>query len=293
MIEAIRANPIVAGVLLPLVAAIVLALVIGAAGRGPASRYAIGGAFIGFLLAYLAIEALPDLPPSTAKQKVFYLVILAFVAGLTLDRAGRPRLWQRAILLLYPVVALVWLAWRPLQAGPDARLIAELAVLWGVSAIILLRLAAASSDGALRPGPLVVVAAVGAAVIGLVGASASLAQLSAAIAAALGGMLLVAFIARLLGRETPYDFGATGILGVGASLLTLVYVMVLFAPDVSRPALGVLLLVFVADLMPHRFARLHGALRRAAGPVILTLLAAVPTVVAIAVALLTLEESPY
>ena len=290
MIEAIRANPLVAGVALPLTVAALLTLAARAIG-GPTAgpRYAIAGAVVGFLLAYLAIEALPMLPPPTAKQKVFYLVIIAAAAGLVLDRLDRPALVERACLLLYPVVALVWLAWRPLQAGPDAALIAELVVLWVVSVIVLVRLAAASGSGALRPGPLVVVAAVGAAVVALLGASASLAQLTAAVAAALGGLLSVAFAARLLGRATPYAFGATGVLGLGGALLGLAYIMVLFTPDISRPALAVLILVFVTDLVPHRFARLRGALRRAAGPVVLTALALVPAVIAIAVAWLSFD----
>ena len=77
MIEAIRSNPFLAGIGLPLLAALLVTAAARAlAGPRLGARYAVAGAIVGFLLAYLAIEALPAFPPTTAKQKVFYLAII-------------------------------------------------------------------------------------------------------------------------------------------------------------------------------------------------------------------------
>ncbi len=68
----------------------------------------------------------------------------------------------------------------------------------------------------------------------------------------------------------------------------------LFTEDVSLWALAILSLIFLTDLVPLNIRFGNDAVRRALRPVALTLIAAIPAVVAIGVAFLTGEDaSPY
>ena len=143
------------------------------------------------------------------------------------------------------------------------------------------------------PGVQILVASAGVAVVALIGASASLAQISGGLAAAMGGVLVLAFGA-LVVFGSRYGFGALGVFGAGGALLAIAYALVLFTEGVSLWALAVLSLVFLTDLVPLK-VRVGGTMvRRALQPVALTIVAAVPTAIAVGLAFISGDgASPY
>ena len=251
-------------------------------------------AAIGFLVTYVVVEGLPAFPAAGGKQKIFFLGLAGLVLGLLLDISGRAAVVERIAIVVFPAAGLLWMAQRLLSFGVDLEILLPLVLLWAVSVVILWRLSLAGAHGGIMvPGIQVVVASVGVSVVALVGASASLAQLSGGLAAATGGVLLLAFVA-LVVFGSRYGFGALGVFGAGGTLLALSYVLVLFTEDVSLWALAILSLIFLTDLVPLNIRFGNDAVRRALRPVALTLIAAIPAVVAIGVAFLTGEDaSPY
>ncbi|MHA1564400.1 MAG: hypothetical protein ACTSX7_03715 [Alphaproteobacteria bacterium] len=297
MFEALTSNPAFDATVLPLGVALAATLLIWLiAGPYRAPQIIFAAAMAGILAAYWSIENLPPVLPVTGKQKLFYFIILLLVAGWAIDGPERRqrRLSGAARLSLFglPALALIWLAWRPLLDGPDVQLLSEMAVLWLVAVLVHWRLQGQERAGALVGGVQVLVAAAGLAVVAVIGASASLAALAGAVAAAMGGVLLWLFV-KTLAYDERFGFGALGWLASAGVLLFIGDVLVLFAPDVNRWSLALLLLVFLADKVPAG-RRSRGALGRAMNPVVLTMIAAVPVVAAVGLAMLSGGgDSPY
>lgn len=118
-------------------------------------------------------------------------------------------------------------------------------------------------------------AAIGVSIVALLGASASIAQLAGTLAAAIGGFLLWNW------PWARYPLGAAGVLGGGGVLLSLVLTLGLFSEDVSRPALGLLILIFLA---PPLAARLPLGRYAVFGPIVLGIVAAIPVVLSALIA---------
>ncbi|MDP6843158.1 MAG: hypothetical protein QGH73_15920 [Rhodospirillales bacterium] len=125
------------------------------------------------------------------------------------------------------------------------------------------------------PAIMLLFAAIGVSIVALLGASASIAQLAGTLAAAIGGFLLWNW------PWARYPLGAAGVLGGGGVLLSLVLTLGLFSEDVSRPALGLLILIFLA---PPLAARLPLGRHAVLGPVVLGIVAAIPVAIAALIA---------
>lgn len=297
VLETLTSNPAFGATLLPLAVALAatgVIWVIGGPYRAPAIVF--GAAMVGILAAYWWIEGLPPVLPTTGKQKLFYFIVLVLAVGWSID--GRERVQRRLSGLArfsmfgLPALVLIWLSWRLLLAGPDFGLLTALAVLWLAAVVVHWRLHGHERSGALVGGVQVLVAAVGLSVVALLGASASLAALAGSVAAAMGGVLLWLYITVLI-RDERLGFGALGWIASAGVLLFVGDLLVLFAPDVNRWSLALLLLVFFADKVPTG-RRSRGAMDRALRPVVLGIIAAVPVVAAIGLALLSGgEASPY
>lgn len=296
MVEALINNPAFGASVLPLGVALGATLFIWlVAGPYRAPQIVFGAAVVGILVAYWWIERLPPVLPITGKQKLFYFIVLLLAAGWAIDgperRPRRPGGLARLSMFGLPALALIWLAWRPLMAGPDGQLLSEMAVLWLVAVLVHWRLQGQERAGALVGGVQVLVAAVGLAIVAVIGAAASLAALAGAVAAAMGGVLLWLYIMTLMNDER-FGFGALGWLACAGVLLFIGNLLVLFAPDVNRWSLALLLLVFLADKVPSG-RRSRGPMARVTGPVFLTLIAALPVAAAVGLAMLTGDASPY
>ncbi len=262
--------------------------IIGGPERGP--RLMGIAALVGFLLAYTLSEGVPGFPPSAAAQKLFYLVLLGGAAGFALDLAGRPPQLQRTARMIFPGLALLWLAWQQLAAGVALGELATLAALWAGGALVLWRLERAETQsGGLSATLLLVVGALGTAGIAMLGASPTVASLARALAAAAGGLALWGYCIWLV-KTARGPFGATALLGGGGALLGLAYTLALASPQASRAALVVLLLVFFADMAAGRIRLGNSLYSRALGPALFAALAAVPALAALGVA--TLMSGP-
>ncbi len=286
--EALIANPAFGVSVLPLVAALGAALLIWlVAGPYRAPQIIFAAALAGMLAAYWWLEKLPRVVPVTGQEKLFYFIILLLAAGWAIDGPERRprRLGGSARLAMFglPALALVWVAWGPLVAGPDGPLLGEMAVLWLVAVLVHWRLQGQERAGALVGGVQLMVAAVGLAVVAAIGAAASLAALAGAVAAAMAGVLLWLYVLTLFNDER-FGFGALGWLASAGVLLFIGDLLVLVTPDVNRWSLALLLLVFLADKVPSR-RRSRGAMARVMNPLVLIMMAAVPVAAAVGLAM--------
>ncbi len=289
-------NPIVLGALVPfvlsLVGTVVLRLGLGAV-AGP--RYAIAAVGLSFLITYWLLLGIPAFPPPASIQKVLYLAVLAWVAGLVIDITHTERAMGHLLSYVFPVIALVWLGWRLIVGGAGVGDVVAMIALYAAAILVFWRVAATARSAdieinaryALLPSILVMVAAMAAGFVAVIGASASLAQLALALGFATGGYLLWNYITYLRQGQT-FNFGATGAFGAAGIMLVLIDVMALFATRVSRWALLLVVLVFAADLVVRRVA-LEGAWARWLNPVLYGVLVALPAIAAVVVATVTAD----
>lgn len=290
--DAWMSNPAFLGTVPALVAAIVVGSPLVT--RNGWLRNAVAAILVGFVIGFLFIEELPPMPPVTAKQKLFYVAAALLVLGITLDATGLSRSRAARLQWLAPLVILAWLSWR-LLGSPDLRFALEFVALLVASAFVLWRLrgdtvAGSQAVGVLGPGTQLLVAAGGFSIIAVVGGSASLGMLGSSMAAAAGGVLLWAYAASLL-KDRILGFGAAGWLGAGGVFMTVVATTVLFTEGVNRWALAVLLLVFLANEVRVPLPR--GFAGRVVRPVVLGVVAAIPAVVAVGIAVLLSDDTPY
>jgi hypothetical protein len=295
-------SPEVQGGVIPFATALVLALAIRLAGGqtwGP--RLAILGAALGFLAAYWLLESV-TWPAVSAKQKVFWLAALAVLLGVLLEVAGGRRAGTLVVAHLFPLVALLWLAWRQIERGPSSELLIALVALYVASLVVVWMLDSAMSShdhdarhggGHVNAAALLLLAGFAAGAISLFGAEIGMAQLSVAIGAVMGGVLLPSYLL-YLARGEALKFGPIGIVGVGGAWLTCVYVMVLYGSSVSFPALAVLLLTFLLNIAARRIRVGESAAARLLEPVLYGAIVAIPAVAAVVYVVLTAEpETGY
>jgi hypothetical protein len=281
---------------IPCAAAFVLALVIRAAGEGAGRRVAALALGLGFFAAYHLIDGIPAFPPPATKHKVFYVALAGLALGLALDLAGLARAGGHLFAFVLPAAALWWLRQNQIAAGPDAGLIATLAVLFLVSVVVYWRQAASArgsdapeaSSAALFPPIQVLAAAAGLGGIALLGVSLTFGSVGLALAAASGGFLLASYLVHLFsGRALGY--GALGAFGAGGAWLALGFGATFEADaPIKRVLLGVVALAFVADFVARPFALGAplgaGAFARLARPILYGVVVGIPPAAALAYA---------
>ncbi len=186
---------------LPFVVALATALLAFALNR----RYAALGLVLGFLAAYWLIMGLPPLAPRGSAQKLPYLALLAAGAGLAVEiGAARFRLLRPGLALALPLVIGIWLGWRGLARGEGTSFAAVAALVVAGGAVLLAygQPPEAGRRGLEAPAVALVLAlALGA--LALLGRTASTAQLAFALAAALGGGLILNWPSPALSFRRP------------------------------------------------------------------------------------------
>lgn len=265
------ANPAVQSGALPFLTALVVAALLGFSGAAP-SRFAGLAVLAGFLVAYVITIGLPPLPPKSSGQKIAYLALLGGLTGFTLQLA-QVHSGRRALVgLIVSALAISWLGWRKLAAGPSPDHVTMALILVG-AAIALFTTERQSEDGADKTVPLLVVSFAFAG-IAFYGASASMAQNAGALAAALGGLLILNWPKRRFGLDATARM--TGVV----TLIALITQMALFtkAPQ-WIPAL--LIPALFADRLADRFIPHESATASLVRPVVIALLAAAPAAAAL------------
>ena len=125
--------------------------------------------------------------------------------------------------------------------------------------------------------------AIGGSLLSLLGAYIGFSQALGAMAAFLGGYILIAYIGLIRQPEKPQKLlSGTTLQIILLSIMTLLLVVGLFAPGVSPVALAVLGLTLVTPRISSRLNNSNKRLR----PILIGLIAAIPTAASIAIAAL-------
>jgi hypothetical protein len=271
-------HPIFQSGILPVFVAFVLTgaiRMVGGAERGPA----LAGASVGLaaILAYVVILAWPAWPPGQSIQKLAYVVAAGLGLGVLADAVPVPRGVRRALVILVPLIGLAWLAEPVLRAGPDLADSAVLGTMALAALVVGWRLIRREGEADLTSAIQIGAAAIGLALIALLGATASVFQLALALGAATGGFALWNW------PLMRFPAGASLLLGAGGAFIAIAGLLVLFT-EASRVALALLMLVFFTDTITAGVRVGGGPLGRVLAPVITAAAAAILVLAATAVA---------
>ena len=222
---------------------------------------------IGFLVAYVTITGLPPFPPRSSSQKLAYVILLGLILGIAWGLLRIPRPANLITMFVAAAAGVAWLA-QPKLKSPELATLLPIAILWIAGSVALMRLSASRGDypdGAM----MLVLAAMGLAVVAFFGRSASMLQFGGALAASAGGFVLCAWF------MPSFRLGQAGIYGGGIALLSIATVLALYTKS-SLLALAVLILVFFLDSVVERLPASAGTLGRILRPVWMGVLALVP-----------------
>ncbi|MBL4891015.1 MAG: hypothetical protein JKX91_04165 [Rhizobiaceae bacterium] len=231
---------------------------------------------------YVLLEGMPSFPPVSSRHKVVF-IIGGFIASTLLF--GRWKQARTGINFLLLLIGLVWLDWNRLFDAsmlPRFLALAVLIVLATLASMHSVRTELPKKDGFMWPIMLLCFA-IGGSLISLLGAYIGFSQALGALAAFIGAYILIAFIAVVRQPEKPQALLSETTLQIMLlSIMTLLLVVGLFAPGASPVALAMLGLIFAA---PHFSSRLNTANKRLR-PILIGLIAAIPTAASVAVAAL-------
>jgi hypothetical protein len=266
-------DPFVQSALVPLavsaIGAGLLRLVSGST-HGPA----MAGAAIAFayLAGYVLILGAPVVWPPSAMQKVFFIAAAGAVFGLSLDLSREARQVTLLAAALAPALAMLWLGW-PRILLVDWVDIGTLVVVAVAGALVLAELFSRQAEPA-ESGVKLLIASCALALIALVGASASYAQLAGVLAASVAGFLL------WLWPAARFRFAASALFGGGLVFVALAGAVAIFS-NAPKPALGLLLPIFFADRALGRFDTGINKLNHALKPLLLAVIALIPAIAAV------------
>lgn len=242
-------------------------------------------AFIAGLLIlaiYVLLEGMPSFPPVSSRHKVVFIISGLIAATLLFSRWKQVSIGINFLLLS---AGLVWLGWNRLfdtSMLPRFLALAVLILSATFSAIYSAKAELSKEDGFVPPITLLCVA-IGGSIISLLGAYIGFSQVLGAMAAFIGGYILVAFVMLIRGTENPQIlFSEVTLQIISMSVVTLLLVVGLFAPDVNPVALAMLGLTFMASHFSMRLSTANKRLR----PILIGLIAAIPTAASVAFAAL-------
>lgn len=274
-------NPITQTVIIPIVVSFVAVGLLRLVGGSDRGRWlAALGIGLGLIAAYWVTFGIPDFPPVGASRKMFAILVIAAILGLTSDLMRLPTMVARILTALVGVAAILWI-------GGDKAL----GEVWPSGVVVLLLMVVMAAAGwrlgeqAEQPtegGVPLLVTALGMAIVAFIGNTASSAQLAGATAAALGGFLLWNW------PKARFRLGPSGLMPVLALLAALATQLALFT-KIGAYVLIPLGFALFADLAVRRPAT--GLLR----PLAIGIAAAIAAGVAVALAYLTTPQSssPY
>ena len=228
---------------------------------------------------YVLLEGMPSLPPVSSKHKVALILAGLGVVALVTGKLGRVYFALTAATL---AAALVWLGWNRIS---DTSMLPRFLALAAPVALALYSSAKFDwqQERALVWPIVTLCFAIGGSILSLLGAYIGFAQALGALAAFNGGYILIAYMRMILRpASAPLSLPKAASHLILASTITLLFVVGLFAPDVSPPALAVLSLTLLVPLFVTRFDGSHRLLK----PILIGLIAAVPTAASIAIAAL-------
>jgi hypothetical protein len=236
-----------------------------------------------FLGSYsVTYQQVPPLPPVGSTSKIFYIALIATLAGLVLDLLPRTAIYRRLLAVVVPLLIVGWIGF-PRFAQPNIDLILTalglslggIAVLWRLDTVAT---APPEHNGgsivgtAMLMGLLLAFAPV--ALLG--GSSTSLMLCLAAVVGLTASALWEIFF--------PRDaFGASAVFGVGCGLLGMIDTVTLITREVDLIALALLLLIPYSGEVTARLLLRQNRFRGRFRQVLVGIFAASPLLLVLAV----------
>lgn len=253
------AHPALQSGVLPIAVSACIAALLGFLG---AARFAGLAVVLGFSAAYVATFGWPPFPPQASGQKIAYIAVLAAVLGLGVDALRLNFTRRVAVAGALMVLVIVWIAWRKLSAEPSLDHVLALLIMGGgvVAAFATERTAKDPADPIVN----LLVVCFGFAMLAFYGASASIAQNAMALAAALGGVMIINWPRRRFGLSAPARL-------VPVLVLVALATQVVFFTAAPAWTLALLLPALFAQSLAHRWLPESGARSGLTRPIILTI----------------------
>tara|TARA_B100000315_G_scaffold260478_1_gene322233 strand:- start:2260 stop:3114 length:855 start_codon:yes stop_codon:yes gene_type:complete len=248
-------------------------------GPVPGGRIASAAIGVAFLAGYSALFTWPDFPPVSSGQKLVFIVLAGVVVGAVIDLIKSPALLKYLAIILWPAAIIGWLGWRQIT-----NLTFETGVTLGllfVAAVFMLDRLANWGTRPSHASVVLLVASIGASFIAFIGASGSLSQSYAILAASAGGFLLCNW------PKPRFTFGTAALMAGGGAFLGLATSIVLFS-EVHLISFALLLLVFLAPAGAQKLPWQHSP---ALGPIMVGVVGAIPVIVGTAVAIIIAGDS--
>lgn len=268
-------NPAFQSAVLPfLLAAVVAGLIRLAGGSGRGALLAGAAVAVAVLVAYLVVLGTPPFPPRSSGQKLFYVAAAGLALGIAVDLSRVRGQFLVLLLLAFVGAASVWVgwpAWKRVAAAPDTWMPAITLLLLLIATVPLVR----AAPNGISAAVMLLVAALGLAMVALTANSASLSQIAGALAAAVGGFLAWSWPKARFPVSAALLFGA---MGAFAALTTQAALFTRADPWTLAP----LVLVFLAAIPAARLTFGSGAVRAALSPLVIGFCAALPAALAVA-----------
>ena len=200
----------------PLLAALVLTGILRFAFGARLGPLLAGGAIgIAFSAGYVLRLGLPDFPPDAALQKLLFVALIGVGLGFIADILSAVEKFRLPMILVWPALIVAWLGWREML-DYSSEIGITVAVSWACGAFIIIRLTGQPEESKSAPALMLLFAAIGLGILALLGGSAGIAQLAAALA-----LLILVFVAPPLAQRLPLGrHGAFGpmVLGIVAAI---------------------------------------------------------------------------
>lgn len=208
-------------------------------GHSWGNRIANASIGIAALVGFTLLFTWPDFPPKSAGQKLVFITLAGLVIGLIIDLLKTPMIFKYLAIILWPASIIGWLGWRQVTAlNFESGL--TLGLLF-VAAIFMFDRLANSGARTSNASVVLLVACLGASALALIGASGSLSQKYAILAASAGGFLLCNW-------PTPrFNFGTVALMAGGGAFLALTTSVVLFS-EIHLYSFALIVLVFLAPI---------------------------------------------
>jgi hypothetical protein len=279
-LEDIVTEVLVKGVAIPIGVAILFTVFFRfCLGHTLGNRMASASVGIAFLVGYTLLFTWPVFPPTSAGQKLPYIVLAGLAIGLIIDLLKTPTIFKYLAIIFWPAVIIAWLGWRQLT-----NLSVETGLTLGlllIAAIFMFDRLANSGARKSNASVVLLTASLGASFLTFIGASGSLSQIYAILAAAAGGFLLCNW------PTSKFTFGTSALMAGGGAFLSLATSVILFS-ETHLISFAILLLVFLAPLGARKLPWQNSS---ALGPVMVGATGAIPVIVATAIALYIAGDS--
>lgn len=273
---------IVNTVILPLGLGLVAGLVALAAARQRLALWLV--ALVLVVAIVWRLEGMPPLPPVASKHRLAYALGVLLLLAPLLAALPRPPRILAAMALLASALAYIGLTKLfAAAAWPAALWLVPLPVLLGAG-LGFLETTRPAPDDFYAPRLALLLTAIAGAVIALIGGFVGMGQLLGALAAAIGGTLIVPYAAQLIGRPGPSGaaHGVANIL-LGGALSAIILIVALFAPSPDPLAMLVLALTPLSVTVMPALAGVDARLR----PIVFGFVAALPAAAAVLIAYVT------